>query len=130
MSPVSPRNKLHNQNRANNVLHFVQVIANETSSTMASKPNVTVTVVVQDVNEFNPVFNQTHYTANVSESSSVETSVAEVIRESRAKLTSFICKFILTLPGSVVRPEAHKEIGLKRYKQNWTFPTCKLLFLM
>ena len=59
----------------------MQVIANETSSTMASKPNVTVTVVIQDVNEFNPVFNQTHYTANVSEGSSVGTLVGKVIPE-------------------------------------------------
>ena len=130
MSPISARDKLNNQNRANNVLHFVQVIANETSSTMASKPNVTVTVVVQDVNEFNPVFNQTYYTANVSESSSVGTPVVEVIRESRAKLTSFICKLFLALPVSVVRPKAHEELGLKRYKQNSTFRTSKLLFLM
>lgn len=48
---------------------------------MASKPNVTVTVVIQDVNEFNPVFNQIHYTANVSEGSSVGAPVIEVVHE-------------------------------------------------
>ncbi|XP_028399940.1 protocadherin Fat 4-like isoform X2 [Dendronephthya gigantea] len=54
------------------------VVANETNSVQGAKPNATVTVVLQDVNEFNPVFSQAQYTANVSENSPVWTSVIKV----------------------------------------------------
>ena len=52
------------------------VIANESNSSL--EPNATVVVVIQDVNEFNPVFDHMHYTTNVTENSPVGMSLIKV----------------------------------------------------
>jgi hypothetical protein len=63
--------------KLNYVPNFIlQVIANETNSSV--EPNTTVIVIIQDVNEFNPVFDQAQYATNLTENSPLGMSLIKV----------------------------------------------------
>lgn len=53
-----------------------KVVANERNS--SAQPNATVTVNIEDVNEYNPVFDQPHYSTNISENTPNGTFVLKV----------------------------------------------------
>lgn len=55
-----------------------QVIAEESAPFSHLRHNATVTVILKDVNEFNPEFNQTIYSASVKESEVIGTRVLTV----------------------------------------------------
>lgn len=63
-----------------------QIVANETNFSGNTKANVTVTVFLRDVNEFNPVFTQLRYSANVSENGAVGVPVVQVMFDMNSKV--------------------------------------------
>ena len=56
----------------------LQIIATEPQTATGFKDTTNVTIIIQDVNEFNPMYSESSYTAVVDDSNSVGTQVVKV----------------------------------------------------
>ncbi len=60
------------------VCFSLQIIATEPQTATGFKDTTNVTIIIQDVNEFNPMYSESSYTAVVDDSNSVGTQVVKV----------------------------------------------------